>query len=62
MIVTVIQAIGIPGSGTCGFIMATTQFNKTASGIIVGIFLLIIAIGFAICACGDILMLTKVSD
>lgn len=60
MVVSVIQAIGIPGTGTCGFITALQQFDSSPSGIIVGIFLICIAIGYGICAAGNIMMLTKV--
>lgn len=60
MVVTVIQTIGIPGTGTCGFIMALSHFGKDAGGVVVGIFLLLIACGFGTCAAGDVMMLTKV--
>ncbi|KAG7206656.1 hypothetical protein KM043_000332 [Ampulex compressa] len=60
LIVTGIQAIGIPGSGTCGIIMAITMFNSTAKGIFVGLVLLFIAICFILAAGGDLLLLTKI--
>lgn len=60
LIVTAIQAIGIPGFGTCGIIMAITMFDKTPSGIFSGILLLFIALGFILAACGDLLLLTKI--
>jgi secretory carrier-associated membrane protein len=59
-IVTIFQAIGIPGGGSCGFIIALEQFNGSTGGILAGIFLLFIAVGFAICAAGNAMMLTKV--
>ncbi|GAB0099770.1 Secretory carrier-associated membrane protein [Sergentomyia squamirostris] len=60
MVVTIIQTIGIPGMGTCGFIVALSQFDKSVGGIFLGIFLLLIAIGFGTCAAGDVMMLTKI--
>ncbi|XP_015190402.1 PREDICTED: secretory carrier-associated membrane protein 5 [Polistes dominula] len=60
LIVTSIQAIGIPGSGTCGLITAITAFNSSAAGIFVGILLLLIAFCFIIAAGGDLLLLTKI--
>lgn len=60
MIVLVVQTIGINGSGYCGFITAISQFNGTPSGIIVGLLLLIIAISFAACTAGNVMLLTKV--
>lgn len=60
LVVTAIQSIGIPGSGTCGIITAITTFDSTAKGIIVGLLLLIIALCFALAAAGDLLLLTKI--
>lgn len=60
LIVTAIQSIGIPGAGTCGIIMAITMFNSSAKGIFIGLLLLLIAIGFVLAACGDLLLLTKI--
>ncbi|KAF7408445.1 secretory carrier-associated membrane protein 5B [Vespula maculifrons] len=60
LVVTSIQAIGIPGSGTCGIITAISAFNSTAAGIFVGILLLFVAIGFILAAGGDLLLLTKI--
>jgi hypothetical protein len=40
--------------------MAIEQFDSTPGGILAGIFLLLIAMGYAACAGGNILMLTKV--
>lgn len=61
MVVSVVQAIGIPGGGSCGFITAIQQFDSSPSGVIVGIFLMLIAVGFGVCATGNVMMLTKVS-
>lgn len=58
-LVTTIQAIGFPGSGTCGIYMAITQFSS-GWGIVVGLFLLCIALAYGSCAAGNIFMLTKV--
>ncbi|XP_012238157.1 secretory carrier-associated membrane protein 5A isoform X1 [Bombus impatiens] len=60
LIVTGIQAIGIPGSGTCGIILAITMFDNTAKGIFLGFLLLLIALCFVLAACGDLLLLTKI--
>lgn len=60
MCVTIIQTVGIPGTGTCGFIMAIKQFDGTGGGIFIGLLLLIIAIGYAMCAAADVMMITKV--
>ncbi|OAD61089.1 Secretory carrier-associated membrane protein 1 [Eufriesea mexicana] len=60
LIVTAIQAIGIPGSGTCGIIVAIRMFDNTAKGTFVGFLLLLIAICFVLTACGELLLLTKV--
>ncbi|CAK9812690.1 Secretory carrier-associated membrane protein 2 [Anthophora plagiata] len=60
LIVTSIQAIGIPGSGTCGIIMAITMFSSSVQGVIVGLLMLFIAICFVLAACGDLLLLTKI--
>lgn len=60
MLLTIFQTIGIPGSGYCGFITAIMQFDSTASGIFVGLLILIIALSFGACAAGDLMMLTKV--
>ncbi|KZC07134.1 PREDICTED: secretory carrier-associated membrane protein 5A [Dufourea novaeangliae] len=60
LIVTAIQAIGIPGSGTCGIITAIAQFDKSPSGIFVGLVLLFVALCFVAAAGGDLLLLTKI--
>lgn len=60
MIILVVQTIGIKGSGYCGFITALYQFDGTPSGIVMGLFLLVIAISFAICTAGNVMLLTKV--
>ncbi|XP_012274812.1 secretory carrier-associated membrane protein 5 [Orussus abietinus] len=60
LIVTIIQAIGIPGSGTCGIITAIGAFGHTPGSIIVGTLVLLIALCFGIAAGGDLLLLTKI--
>ncbi|XP_034241466.1 secretory carrier-associated membrane protein 1 [Thrips palmi] len=60
LVVTSIQAIGIPGSGTCGILTALKSFDKSASGIAVGIILLIVACGFIGAAVMDLLLLSKI--
>lgn len=57
MVVTIVQTIGIPGTGTCGFIMSLQHF-KTSK--LLGLFLLLIACGYGICAAADIMMLTRI--
>lgn len=59
-VVTVIQTIGIPGSGTCGFIIAISQFDKTVGGTFIAILVLLIAISYGSCAAGNIMMLSKI--
>ncbi|XP_069700539.1 secretory carrier-associated membrane protein 1 isoform X2 [Periplaneta americana] len=58
--VTVIQTIGIPGSGTCGMLIAIKSFDGSAGGITVGIIILIIALCFGSAACMDLLLLSKI--
>lgn len=53
-VVTIIQT-------TLSFISAITGFGSSAGGILLGIFLLLIACGFGVCACGDVMMLSKVN-
>ncbi|KAJ1531456.1 hypothetical protein ONE63_000134 [Megalurothrips usitatus] len=60
LVVTVIQAIGIPGSGTCGILTALKSFDKSAAGVTVGIILLIIACGFVGAAAVDLLLISKI--
>uniref|UniRef100_A0A1S4GGB7 Secretory carrier-associated membrane protein n=2 Tax=gambiae species complex TaxID=44542 RepID=A0A1S4GGB7_ANOGA len=58
-LVTTIQTIGFPGSGTCGVIMAISQFSS-GWGVVVGLFLMCIALAYGTCAAGNIFMLTKI--
>ncbi|XP_053982418.1 secretory carrier-associated membrane protein 5A-like [Hylaeus anthracinus] len=60
LIVTTIQAIGIPGSGTCGIITAISSFNGTTKGTFVGLILLFISLCFVLAASADLLLLTKI--
>ncbi|XP_067638417.1 secretory carrier-associated membrane protein 1 isoform X2 [Eurosta solidaginis] len=58
-VLTVFQSIGVPDTGYCGFIVAISQFNSSAVGIIVGLLLLCIAFCFATTAAANIMMITK---
>lgn len=59
-VVTTIQAIGIPSSGTIGIITALNTFGNTAGEIISGIIALLIALGFAFAAAADLFLITKI--
>lgn len=61
-ITLIYQAIGVRGSGFCGFITAFHQFDGTVVGILIGLVTLSIACSFAICAVANFLLLTKVSE
>ncbi|KAL1454061.1 hypothetical protein WDU94_010352 [Cyamophila willieti] len=61
-LVSLIQAIGTEGSGTCGIFVALRTFDKSPSGVIVGIVVLIIALGFCAAAACDILMLSRIHN
>jgi len=60
MIITIFQALGLPGSGTCGLATALSTFDGTPVGIAIGIFLLLVAGGFCSAAFIDFLLLAKV--
>ncbi|XP_034939723.1 secretory carrier-associated membrane protein 5A [Chelonus insularis] len=60
LVVTSIQAIGIPGAGTCGILTAISSFDGTGPGTFVGILVLLIAVCYGIAVAGDILLLTKI--
>ncbi|XP_039291153.1 secretory carrier-associated membrane protein 1-like isoform X1 [Nilaparvata lugens] len=60
-IITVIQTLGMPGGGTCGLATAImTLMEGTPSGIVIGLFLLVLGLGFGTAALLDLLLLTKV--
>lgn len=59
-VVTTIQAIGIPGSGTVGIIKALYTFQNTAWSIVSGIIALLIALGFAAAAAADLFLISKI--
>ncbi|XP_057373934.1 secretory carrier-associated membrane protein 5-like [Daphnia carinata] len=63
LVATVIQAVGLPNLGTCGFIVALAAFGEEndSGNIAVAIIALIIACGFALVALGDFLLLVRVS-
>lgn len=56
----VYQALGIHGSGYCGFFTAFALFDSTFVGIILGLLSLAVSISFTICAVGNFLLLTQV--
>lgn len=58
--ISLIQAIGTQGSGTCGIFVAMRTFDKTPTGVLIGVVVLIIALGFCAAAALDILMVSKV--
>lgn len=61
LILTVIQSLGLPGSGSCGLLTALgTLTDGTTTGVICGLFLLLIALGFCSAAFMDLLLLTKI--
>ncbi|XP_054286979.1 secretory carrier-associated membrane protein 1-like isoform X2 [Macrosteles quadrilineatus] len=60
MVITIFQALGLPGAGTCGLATALKTFDGTPSGIVIGIFLLLVAAGFCCAAFIDFLLLAKV--
>lgn len=59
-LVSIIQSIGIEGAGTCGFLVAIPCFDSTASGIVVGILILIISLGFGVAALMDLFLISKI--
>ncbi|XP_050497185.1 secretory carrier-associated membrane protein 1 [Diabrotica virgifera virgifera] len=59
-VITTIQTIGIPHSGTIGIITALETFKNTAWSIVQGIIALIIAIGFGLAATADLLLISKI--
>ncbi|XP_014225692.1 secretory carrier-associated membrane protein 5 [Trichogramma pretiosum] len=59
-VVTVIQSIGIPGSGTCGLILAINTFSSQAKDVFLGVLLLLIAFAFVTAAVGDIILISKI--
>jgi len=51
---SILYALGIQSIGSCGLIVAISQLAKgTASGVVSGIMMLLVGIGFAIAALGD---------
>ncbi|KAG5881540.1 hypothetical protein JTB14_017943 [Gonioctena quinquepunctata] len=59
-VITTIQAIGIPGSGTVGIITALSTFGNTVGSIISGVIATIIAIGFGFAAAADLFLISKI--
>lgn len=63
LVATVIQAVGLPNLGTCGFIVALAAIgNQESPGdLAIGIIVLVIACGFGLVALGDFFLLVRVS-
>ncbi|XP_024085542.1 secretory carrier-associated membrane protein 1 isoform X2 [Cimex lectularius] len=59
-IITVFQAIGLPSGGFCGIIIAIKVFDRSPTGIIVGLLITSIALGFCAAAIMDILLISKI--
>lgn len=61
-IVTIIQAIGLPSSGTIGIITAINKFKESnsATGILTATFELLIAVGFSCAAAADLSFISKI--
>ncbi|KAJ2949487.1 hypothetical protein O0L34_g15408 [Tuta absoluta] len=57
IIITIVQAVGIPDGGFCGLLTAIKTFS---TNIAVGIITLLIAIGFIVSAVANVLLMTKV--
>ncbi|XP_069957293.1 secretory carrier-associated membrane protein 5A isoform X4 [Cherax quadricarinatus] len=62
LVVSIINAIGIPGMGSCGFILglSTLDEDNAPANYIVGIIVFMIALGFAAVAAIDAILLIKV--
>lgn len=58
----VLQAVGVNGSGYCGFMTAISLFDSSVKGTFLGILALAIAGSFATCAAASFLLLTKVLE
>lgn len=59
-LVSVIYALGIPG-GSCGFIVAISEMSQPeGKHIFVGVLMLIIGFGWAVCALGDFYLLVTI--
>lgn len=58
----IFQAVGVYGSGYCGFITAIDQFDGTVKGAFAGVLALAVAASFAICAAASFILLTKVCN
>ncbi|KAB0801281.1 hypothetical protein PPYR_05635 [Photinus pyralis] len=61
-VITIIQAIGIPSSGTIGIITVLTLFKaaESAGQVVVAVIELLIAIGFACAAAADLFLISKI--
>lgn len=59
-VIMIFQAVGVYGSGYCGFLTAISQFDGTLGGAFAGVLTLAVASSFAICAAASFVLLTKV--
>ncbi|CAH1103083.1 unnamed protein product [Psylliodes chrysocephalus] len=59
-VISTIQTIGIPGSGTVGIITALSTFQSTTWSIVSGIIALFIAVGFGLAAAADLFLISKI--
>lgn len=59
-VIMIFQAVGVYGSGYCGFITAIDQFDGSVKGALCGVLALTVAASFAICAAASFILLTKV--
>jgi len=59
-VVTVLQALGFRGFGTCGLFMALHVMGTSVGGVLVGLVTFSIAVGFFTAATLDILLLSKI--
>lgn len=60
LLTLIYQAIGIRGSGYCGFITALHQFDGQLVGVLIGLVTFAVACSFVICAVGNLYLLMKV--
>ncbi|XP_014219761.1 secretory carrier-associated membrane protein 5 [Copidosoma floridanum] len=58
--ITLFHFIGFPSSGTCGIIRVLMTFSTKPKGLILGILVLVTAVGFLTAAVADIVLISKV--
>nr|XP_018898747.1 PREDICTED: secretory carrier-associated membrane protein 1 isoform X2 [Bemisia tabaci] len=59
-LITLSHSIGTSGSGTCGIFTAISVYDSTPGGIITGLFVFLIALGFCSAAAMDLILLSKI--